>query len=117
MMGTGQLRWSGLGSMRSGCAAGRSRLTARSGMKRRQAEQIAHRGPESSLVEISGARLRLGSHDITKPVPAGATEASFRLRLLAGPANLQAHFVSGRDEGRWAHAAYYVGVQRLDEPL
>ena len=71
---------------------------------------------ESSLVEISGARLRLGSHDITKPVPAGATEASFRLRLLAGPANLQAHFVSGRDEGR-AHAAYYVGVQRLDEPL
>ena len=71
--------------------------------------------PGSIFAEVSGARLRLGPHDIARPVPADAREVAFRVRLAAGPAKLQAHFLSAEGNGT-AHTAYYVGVLRVAEP-
>ena len=70
--------------------------------------------PGSIFAEISEARLRLGPHDIARPVPADAREVAFRVRLAAGPAKLQAHFLSAEGNGA-PHIAYYVGVLRVAE--
>ena len=70
--------------------------------------------PGSIFAAISEARLRLGPHDIAQPVPADAREVAFRVRLAAGPAELQAHFLSAEGNGT-PHTAYYVGVLHVAE--
>ena len=56
------------------------------------------------------ARLRIGPHDLTRPIPPGARAVTFEARLPAGPARLQTWFQGAKG---LALGAYYVEVKRL----
>ncbi len=57
------------------------------------------------------ARIRFGTHDETKPVPAGSTGMNFRVALKPGPATLQTWFTG---EGKTC-GAYFVEIRRAVE--
>jgi len=70
-----------------------------------------NRALHDSFFTPDKARLRLGAHDETKPVPAGASGVNFRVALKPGPVTLQTWFTgSGKSSG-----AYFVELRRAVE--
>ena len=62
-------------------------------------------------IEATTARLKIGQVDLSHPIPEGAVEVSFDLRLSAGKTRLETWFTdeqTGRSRG-----AYYVHVKRV----
>lgn len=63
-------------------------------------------------ITATDARLKVAGFDETIPIPAGAAEVKFIVRLNAGKTRVQAWFVNGMDDGK-THGAYYVNVKLL----
>ncbi len=63
-------------------------------------------------MDMKEARLSVGDVDTTMELDASATQATFRVELIDGPAQLQTWLT--RPDGK-QHGAYFVAVQRLVE--
>lgn len=63
-------------------------------------------------IEATRARLKVGSHELTEPVPEGAQEISFELDLEPGPVRMQTWLTS--PDSKQARGAYFVYVRHLD---
>ena len=63
-------------------------------------------------IRVSKARLKIAQIDQTLPVAQGDKAATFRVKLPAGPANLETWFIDPRGAAR--HGAYYAYVKRLE---
>ncbi len=61
-------------------------------------------------VRVAEARLKIGDHDVRRPVGNDDVAAAFRVRLSAGKARLQTWLT---DEKGTSRGAYYVYVKRL----
>ena len=70
-----------------------------------------NRAIHESFFTPDKARLRLGTHDETKSVPAGSTGVNFRISLKPGPAALQTWFMGG---GKIS-GAFFVEIRRAVE--
>jgi arylsulfatase A-like enzyme len=57
------------------------------------------------------ARLKIGTLDLSKPVPSGATAVTFKAKLLRGETRLQTWLT---DKGGASHGAYYVEVKYVE---
>lgn len=66
---------------------------------------------DDSFFKATTARLRVGTHDESRPVTEGARGVSFRVTLKPGPAALQ----SWLTDGEKSSGAYYVEVRRATE--
>ncbi|MHC4181091.1 MAG: N-acetylgalactosamine-4-sulfatase, partial [Planctomycetota bacterium] len=62
-------------------------------------------------ISATTARLKIGQVDATKPIPAGATAVTFRVKLGAGKTRMKTWLI---DEAGKSRGAYFVYVQRLD---
>ena len=65
---------------------------------------------KSVAIEAKQARLKIGDHELTQSVEAGAKAVTFTLPLSAGRATLEASFIDSAGESQ---GAYYVYVERL----
>ncbi len=65
-----------------------------------------------TIIQVTDARLKIADVDETKPIPPGATEVVFRVKLRAGKTRCQAWLVNGLGNGK-VHGAYYVYAKRL----
>ena len=70
-----------------------------------------NRALNDSFFTPDKARIRLGTHDETRPVPPGATGMNFRVALKPGPVALQTWF-SGQGK---TSGAYFVEIRRAVE--
>jgi hypothetical protein len=61
-------------------------------------------------IKAATARLTIGTLDLSKPVPAGATAVTFAVDLKAGQTRLQTWLTDKDGESR---GAYYVEVKYL----
>ena len=66
--------------------------------------------PDGKAIAVTKARLKVANVDETRPVPAEAKAATFRIKLEAGKTRLQTWFMD--DEGT-SRGAYYVYAKRL----
>jgi len=66
--------------------------------------------PEEKILDIKGARLKIGDVDVKKSVPKDAKEAVFQVKLKKGKTRLQTWFTDAKSENR---GAYYVYIKRL----
>ena len=64
-------------------------------------------------IDATTARLKIGDIDLTKPIPAGATQVTFTVQLEAAEAKLQT-WLTDKQTGA-SRGAYYVTVKRLTE--
>jgi len=70
------------------------------------------RPPDTERIVVTDARLKVADVDETKPIPAGAREVRFTVKLKAGKTRVQAWFVNGLGDGL-THGVYYVYVKRV----
>ena len=71
---------------------------------------LRHQPPQAALpLQATRARLRIGSVEMTRPVPEGAAEVTFELDLTEGPARLQTWL----EDGKVSRGAFFVEVERL----
>ena len=68
--------------------------------------------PEFNPITATDARLKIAKVDVSKPIPPGAVDVKFQVRLKAGKTRLQAWFINGLGVGA-TFGAYYVYVKWL----
>ncbi len=73
---------------------------------------ITSRVPGGKAVRATHARLCVGDHDVTQPIPEDACAARFEVPLKAGKTRLQTWFTDGKRKSR---GAYFVSVTRLEK--
>ena len=71
----------------------------------------AENGAGSRALPIAGAKLTVAGQEYSAKAEAGDKAITFRAKLVAGPARLQAWFVD-RD-GKALCGAFYAAVRRL----
>ena len=69
--------------------------------------------PEGAALPVASAWLRAGRSEETRPVPAGASEVTFRLPLERGPAQITSWWIDAA--GRRLAGAYYLTAERLTQ--
>lgn len=67
--------------------------------------------PKGKAIKASHARIKIQDHDQSIPLPSGAKEVSFKLKLRQGQCTLQTWFMDKQSEQ--SRGAYYVYVRRL----
>jgi arylsulfatase A-like enzyme len=67
--------------------------------------------PDYDGFTVTHARLKVADIDETKPIPPGAREVTFKVRLKAGSTRVQGWFINHVGNGR-IYGAYYVYVKR-----
>jgi len=68
--------------------------------------------PDRNTLSATHARLKIADVDVTKPVPNGAVDVKFKVRLCVGKTRLQAWFINGVGNGV-TFGSYYVYVTYL----
>jgi hypothetical protein len=72
---------------------------------------ITSPAPGGKAISATHARLSVGSHDVTQPIPENASAVRFEVPLKAGKTRLQTWFL---DSDATSRGAYFVYVTRLD---
>lgn len=63
-------------------------------------------------ISVTHTRLKVADFDEVKPIPSGAEEVKFHVKLKLGKTRVQAWFIDDLGDGL-THGVYYVNVKWL----